>query len=86
MSTRSRRRPIQGSPGALGNVLVGGLGSDAVTGGTGPDTIYASSEQTFGVDAAGPADTLTTPSDPRFTGRTWQGSLGKVHLARSALT
>lgn len=45
-----------------GNVLVGGLGSDSVTGGTGPDTIYTTTEQTFGVDAAGQPDTLTTPS------------------------
>ncbi|WP_229674973.1 calcium-binding protein [Terrabacter tumescens] len=45
-----------------GNTIIGGRGSDSLTGGAGPDTIFASTEQTFGVDAAGPADTLTTPS------------------------
>ncbi|GAA3713251.1 hypothetical protein GCM10022399_32480 [Terrabacter ginsenosidimutans] len=45
-----------------GNTLIGGRGSDSITGGTGPDTIFASTETTFGVDASGPADTLTTPS------------------------
>ncbi|WP_404392007.1 calcium-binding protein [Humibacillus xanthopallidus] len=45
-----------------GNVLIGGLGSDAVTGGSGPDTLYASTEGGFGVDQDGTADTLTTPA------------------------
>ncbi|AXG12708.1 calcium-binding protein [Intrasporangium calvum] len=50
---------LGGTVTSKGNVLIGGLGSDSIAGGTATDTIYASTETTFGVDSPGPADTLT---------------------------
>jgi Ca2+-binding RTX toxin-like protein len=43
-----------------GATLVGGDGNDHLAGGAGPDTIFTSSQQTFGVDDPGPADTGTS--------------------------
>ena len=47
-----------------GAILVGGNGSDHISGGTGTDTIFTGPQQEFGVDDPGPADAGADAANP----------------------
>ncbi len=76
-----------GSKKAGNNTLIGGNGTDRITGGSGNDVIATSAEGTFGVDAAGPADTGAFNVVDTGTGNdvVW-GSQVEDHVSSSSKT